>query len=77
MTILLTAAISCPALPTDGLNGQITYSVDTPPPYNFGTIATYLCDTSYGVTGDSILTCGVGSVQLALGVAPLPLVNVS
>ncbi len=58
---LLTAAISCPALPTDGLNGQITYSVDTPPPYNFGTIATYLCDTSYGVTGDSILTCGVGS----------------
>ncbi len=51
-------AVSCPALPTAGINGQITYSVDTPPPYAYGTVAMYVCDSSYGVTGDSTLICG-------------------
>ncbi len=51
-------AVTCPALPTVS-NGQITYSMDTSAPYEYGTVATYVCDTSYGVSGgEGVLFCG-------------------
>ncbi len=33
--------------------------MDTPAPYEYGTVATYVCDTSYGVSGgEGVLFCG-------------------
>lgn len=54
----ITAAVSCPALP-DVTNGQLVYSIDSPPPYNFGTRVEYSCDTGYGISGgEGVLFCG-------------------
>ncbi len=56
--LLSSPAVTCPALPTVG-NGQIIYSMDTPAPYAYSTVATYVCDTSYGVSGgEGVLFCG-------------------
>ncbi len=56
--LLSSPAVTCPALPTIS-NGQITYSMDTSAPYEYGTVATYVCDTSYGVSGgEGVLFCG-------------------
>ena len=53
-------AITCPGVPLL-VNGVIAYS-DTPAPYDFGTMATYTCDTGYGLSGDITRTCdGDGS----------------
>ncbi|XP_064384964.1 uncharacterized protein LOC135333878 isoform X2 [Halichondria panicea] len=53
-------AITCPGVPLL-VNGVIAYS-DTPAPYDFGTMATYTCDTGYGLIGDITRTCdGDGS----------------
>ena len=57
--------ITCSTGPGDVTNGVIVYSSDTTPraPYNYGTTATYQCDTGYEVTsGNSERTCtGDGS----------------
>ena len=40
-------------------NGAILYSTNMTAPYNFGTKATYVCDSGFGISGgDRIRTCG-------------------
>ena len=52
----------CPALPAIE-NGMSVYSSDTTEPYDYGTTATYQCDSGYELTGgDTVRTCtGDGS----------------
>ena len=47
----------CPLL--DALvNGQIMYDPDMTAPFDFGTTATYSCDSGYGLSGGtSVRTC--------------------
>ena len=33
------------------VNGQVIYSPDTTSPYDFGTMATYVCDSGFGISG--------------------------
>ena len=42
--------VTCTALPAP-TNGLITYSPDITAPYDFQTIATYRCNTGYGLSG--------------------------
>ena len=55
-------AITCSALPAVE-HGMITYSSDITEPYDYGTTATYQCDSGYELTGgDTVRTCtGDGS----------------
>ena len=46
----------CMALPPL-MNGQLSYATDTIAPYNFGTIATHICDTGFGIIGNVGRTC--------------------
>ena len=40
------------------INGMISYSPDTTPPYNYQTTATYSCSAGFGlVDGDRIRRC--------------------
>ncbi len=50
-------AIMCSDLPPPD-NGRITYSTDTTSPYDFGTVATYVCDTGFGLVGGGSRLCG-------------------
>ena len=61
-TVFFTIAIRCSVLPAVD-NGKITYSTDTTEPYDYGTTATYQCDSGYELTGgDTVRTCtGDGS----------------
>ena len=54
--------IKCSALPNIE-NGDIVYSDDISEPYDYGTTATYQCDSGYELTGgDTVRTCtGDGS----------------
>ncbi len=56
-------AITCSA--DDVANGMVIYSSDTTPPYDYGTTATYECDTGYEQTGgDRERSCtGDGIIQ--------------
>ncbi len=54
---ILHAAITCPSLPLPD-NGVIAYMAHSPPPYEFGTAARYLCNTGYGLSTNQPLTCG-------------------
>ena len=48
------SAIIC--LPLGAItNGQVTYSTF---PHNFGTVATFTCNTGFSLSGDSTRTCG-------------------
>ena len=38
-------------------NGQIIFSNDTTSPYEFGTVATYVCDTGFSLIGETTRTC--------------------
>ena len=38
-------------------NGAIVYSPDTTSPYDFGTKATYECDSGFGLIGMETRTC--------------------
>ena len=52
------AAIMCVEL-TAPANGQIAYSTDQTPDFDFGTVVTYTCDRGYGISGgDSERLCG-------------------
>ena len=68
----MTVGIECPGLPNPP-NGETTYSSDTSAPFDFGTAATYICDTGFGLSGDSMRMCrGNGSSTTGewSGVAP-------
>lgn len=56
------AAITCPAL-VPPQNGQLIFTTDIISDHDFGTVATYLCDTGYAaVGGDARRVCsGDGS----------------
>ena len=66
--------VKCSALPNTE-NGDIAYSGDTTEPYDYGTTATYQCDSGYELTGgDTVRTCtGDGSSQVDQwnGTAPI------
>ena len=65
-----TAALMCTDLPAPD-NGQVSYSPDTIPPYEFGTEATYTCNTGFGISsGNRTRTCGdINSEEMWYGVA--------
>ena len=43
----------------DPANGMVTYSMDTAPSFEFGTMATYSCLSDYALSvGDTVRTCG-------------------
>ena len=46
-------------------NGRIFYYNDVPPaPYDFGTQATYICDSGFGLNGgDATRTCSGGGAN--------------
>ena len=50
-------AITCPSLGAFA-NGQVSYSPDTTAPHNFGTVATFSCNTGFSLSGGSTRTCG-------------------
>ena len=52
------AAITCSSLLGPD-NGQVTYSTDTTSPFDIGTMATYSCNTGFGLSGgDATRSCG-------------------
>ena len=53
----LSTGIECSAL-ADILDGTIAYSTDMTIPYDFGTTATYFCDSGFSLVGNNIRTCG-------------------
>ena len=59
LTIFCTtiSAITCHSLGTIA-NGQVTDSTDTTSPSDFGTVATFTCNTGFGLDGDRMRTCG-------------------
>ena len=63
---ILSTVIECPAL-TDPMNGGIVYAPDTSADYDFGTTATYSCNSGYSLVGDEVRTCG-GDGSSTMGV---------
>ena len=60
----------CSDLPNPA-NGLILFS--SPAPYEFGTTATYICNTGYGLSGDVTRTCeGDGSSPTGMWSGALP-----
>ena len=60
------SAVTCSSLGTFA-NGQIIYSTDTTAPYDYGTVATFTCNTEFSLSGDSTRTCrGDGSSQIGV-----------
>ncbi len=54
----LYTAIECSSL-TAPIDGIISYAVDTTAPFEFGTTATYKCNTGFGLSGiNSDRNCG-------------------
>ena len=51
-------AITCSVSLGSITNGQVTYSPDTTPPYDFGTVATFSCNTGFSLSVDVVRTCG-------------------
>ncbi len=49
-------AVVCSDIPAPD-NGRITYSTDTTSPYDFGTVATYVCNTRFGLVGVGSRSC--------------------
>ncbi len=69
----MVTAITCSDVPTIS-NGVIVYSSDTTEPYNYGTTATYECDTGYELTsGNKKRNCtksGLNSEGIWNGIMP-------
>ena len=62
----------CPDL-MDPENGRVTYSPDVLALFDFGTVATYQCDSGYAISGEDTRTCeGDGRFFMGTwsGVAP-------
>ncbi len=63
----------CTLLP-DPDNGRIIYSTGTTSPYEFGTVAIYMCDTGFGIdSGDVLRTCRgdrLSPMGIWTGIAP-------
>ncbi len=56
-------------------NGQIVFSNDTTSPFDFGTLATYTCDTGFSLVGESdgTRTCsGDGSSPVGMWTGDIP-----
>ncbi len=53
-------AIVCSDLPAPD-NGRVSYSTGTIVPYDFGTTATYICDTGFGLVGGATRSCSGNS----------------
>ena len=74
LILLPIAAISCSTLPA-AQNGIFFPSTDVSEPYDYGTTATYQCDSGYELTGgDTVRTCtGNGSSPVGQwnGTAPV------
>ena len=51
------SVITCPSLGAI-TDGQVIYSPDTTSPHDFGTVATFICNTGCSLSGDSARTCG-------------------
>ena len=43
----------CPDI-AEPVNGQINFSLDVLAPFDFGTVATYSCDTGFGLNGGDV-----------------------
>ncbi|XP_064387965.1 uncharacterized protein LOC135336171 isoform X3 [Halichondria panicea] len=56
-------AVVCSDIPAPD-NGRITYSTDTTSPYDFGTVATYVCNTRFGLVGVGSRSCGGDDTSL-------------
>ena len=54
--IIIFVAIMCTDLPTPD-NGQVSYASDTTAPYDFGTEATYVCNSGFGIVGSRTRMC--------------------
>ncbi len=67
------SAVTCSDLPAPD-NGRIVYSSGMTSPYDFSTVATYVCGTGFGLTGASTRTCedgdGLTNAGVWNGVAP-------
>ena len=66
MRYICLSAITCISLgaPT---NGEVTYSSGTTSPFNYGTVATFTCNTGFGLIGNMTRTCeGDGSSPVGL-----------
>ena len=53
--LFLSIAIECPGLSLE--NGVVTYSTDTSPNFELGTIATHFCNTGLSLQGPVTRTC--------------------
>ena len=73
-TCFLHPALMCSDLPVPD-NGGIVYSSGMTSLYDFGTTATYMCDTGFGISGGNVLrTCrgsGLSPNGTWTGIAPL------
>ena len=49
------------------MNGGVVYASDTSAPYDFGTTATFSCNSEYALIGDEVRTCG-GDGSSTMGV---------
>ena len=59
---LSSTAIMCPDL-SEPDNGFVTFAVDTSSPYDYLTMATYGCNTDYGLSsGENVRTCVLSSI---------------
>ena len=66
--------VSCSELPSLE-NGQIAYSDSTTSPHEFGTVAEYMCNTGFGLSGEAARTCvddsgGETTIGIWNGTAP-------
>lgn len=60
MLFTLFSVIMCPGMSI--VNGMVTYSAGSTAPYNYGTVATYTCNSGYFLSGIATRTCsGDGS----------------
>ena len=68
----LCTVIMCTDLPPPDY-GQINYSTDPTSPYDFGTMATYNCDSGFGLVGGKTQTCsGNSSTVVGFWIGVLP-----
>ncbi len=56
----------CPEL-SEPENGTITYSINQPPPFPFGTEAKYTCNFGLGLEGGDVLRVCLGDVVNTVG----------
>ncbi len=53
VTALFCVAVMCASLPPPA-NGRVFYFTDFTPPYDYGTVATYSCNTGFSIGGGDV-----------------------